>query len=113
MRLKYNFLILPVLFCLIYACQEDLNTIFHKEEIKREQNIKEARAIFETLSPDFPCLQARSANAATKSVIIEPILISYVMIQTDLRITTVEVTHRPCLLMEGKIFWDDSSMYSR
>ena len=65
-------LFLPMLLCLIYACQEELGAILNQEGVKQNQNIKEAKAIFEALSPDFPCLQARSVNAATKSVVIEP-----------------------------------------
>lgn len=71
--MKYYLLILPILLCLIYACQEELSTILFHEKGKQNQDIRKAKAIFEALSPDFPCLQARSANAATKSVIIEPV----------------------------------------
>lgn len=69
-----NFFLIFCLFYLTYACrQEIVDFLGNKKDTTLSSDISRAKGIFEGLSPDFPCVQARSSGSVLKSIVIEPV----------------------------------------
>ena len=76
MKSKICLFALPLLLgALILSCQDEVTGASENKEKDAVLNatIEKAKAIFESMSPDFPVIQSRSSDGVEKGIVFEPV----------------------------------------